>query len=178
MKGIVMNLLNEMVEQEMGLAAWNSALAEAGLTGTYTAAGRYDDNELLSLVSIISRRSGIPEPALITAFGKFMFPAFKQRYPELVDDELGLLDFLATIEDVIHVEVLKLYPDASVPTFTYVRQAENHLEMRYDSPRRLCALAEGLIAGAAAHYNAVYDLHHSPCMHDGAAYCGLNVTIR
>ena len=173
-----MNLLNEMVEQEMGLAAWNSALEEAGLTGVYTAAGRYDDRELLSLVSIFAARTGKPEQELVSAFGKFMFPAFKERYPQLIDDELGLLDFLSTIEDVIHVEVLKLYPDASVPTFTYERPADNRLEMRYDSPRRLCALAVGLIDGAAEHYGESYDLQHSPCMHEGAAYCGLNVTVR
>ncbi len=173
-----MNLLADMVEQKMGLAAWNDVLQQAGLDGAYTAGGIYEDAELFSIVSIISHKSGIPEVDLVFAFGEFMFPAFKERYPELIDDDLPLLDFLATIDDVIHVEVKKLYPDAIPPAFDYLRHRDDQLELRYTSDRKLCRLAEGLIAGAAAHFKTDYDLEHHPCMHDGADYCGIHVTTR
>lgn len=175
MKGIVMNLLNEMVEQELGLAEWNAALEATGYSGVYTAAGLYEDAELLSLVSVVSERSGISVPDLVFAFGKFMFPQFVERYPELVAEDLNFLDFLTTIDDVIHVEVKKLYPDAVIPGFEYTRRSENELELRYRSDRKLCKLAEGLIAGAAEHFSAEYQLEHDPCMLDGADHCGLLV---
>lgn len=178
MKGIVMNLLAEMVEQTFGLDEWNAVLDQAGYTGAYTAAGRYEDAELLDLVGVISERSDIAVPDLVFAFGDFMFPQFVARYPELIDENVGFLDFLQTIDDVIHVEVKKLYPDAITPAFTYVRHATDRLELRYRSDRKMCSLAEGLIAGAATHFQAEYELAHDICMLKGDDYCGLVVTTQ
>ena len=177
MKGVVMNLLNEMVEETFGIEEWNAVLDEAGVSGAYTAAGLYEDAELLSLVSIISQRKDIPVPDLVYAFGEFMFPQFVKRYPGLIDSSMDFLDFLETIDGVIHVEVKKLYPDAITPAFQYERQAENKLLLNYSSSRQMCELAEGLIAGAATHFGVSYELSHSPCMHNGADHCGLLVTV-
>ncbi len=173
-----MNLLNEMVEQQMGMAEWNAVLDETGYSGSYTAAGLYDDAELLTIVGTLSERSGIPISDLVFAFGQFMFPAFSERYPELIDKDMGFLNFLATIDEVIHVEVKKLYPDASTPDFEHQRITENSLLLRYHSERQLCRLAEGLISGAAEFFDETYELTHEPCMHQGADHCGLLVKTR
>lgn len=177
MKGIVMNLLAEMVEETFGFEEWDAVLQQAGYSGAYTAGGLYEDSELLSLVGVISERSGIAVPDLVYAFGEFMFPQFVKRYPELIDEKTDFLDFLQTIDDVIHVEVKKLYPDAVTPAFSYARHASNQLELRYQSDRKMCKLAEGLISGAAKHFSTAYELEHEPCMLKGADYCGLLVTI-
>jgi len=46
------------------------------------------------MVGIISRRNGIPVSDLVFAFGQFMFPAFYDRYPQLIDGHANMLDFL------------------------------------------------------------------------------------
>ena len=69
MKGIVMNVLADMVEKQFGMPQWNAILSEAGSEGAYTAAARYDDQELLDLVGIISRRQSMPIEDLVFAFG-------------------------------------------------------------------------------------------------------------
>ena len=177
MKGIVMNLLAEMVEQKFGLEEWNAILEQAGYQGAYTSAGIYEDSELLDLVGVISSRSGISVDDLVFAFGEFMFPMFVERYPDLVDKNMHFLDFLETIDDIIHVEVKKLYPDAITPAFENLRHEPNKLELRYRSERQMCLLAEGLIKGAAEHFESAYQLSHSPCLKQGADYCGLVVEV-
>jgi hypothetical protein len=175
LKGIVMTLLAEMVESQFGLAEWGEILKDADLEGAYTSLALYDDAELFVLVSVISQRSGMPQEDLIYSFGEFMFPAFHTRYPQLIDGASGFLDFLESIDSMIHVEVKKLYPDAITPKFEHQRISKRELLLKYHSKRKLCKLAEGLIAGAATHFSTAYTLKHDPCIHRGADYCGLLV---
>lgn len=43
--------------------------------------------------------------------------------------------------------------------------------MGYESKRRLCALAQGFVEGAAAHYGEAVEFEHRQCMHDGDSKC-------
>ena len=90
---------------------------------------------------------------------------------------MNLKDFLLTVDRVIHVEVRKLHPGAILPQFDYVDEADNELTMIYSSPRKMCMLAEGLITGAAKHFETEYTLEHSQCMHDGADNCRLHLKM-
>ena len=58
-----------------------------------------------------------PRATLSLPFGQFMFPAFYKRYPQLIDGHSNMLDFLESLDSVIHVEVVKLYPGAITPGF-------------------------------------------------------------
>ena len=111
MKGIVMNLLAEMVETQLGIDEWNQVLDAADESGIFTATAIYEDARLLQLVSILSERNHIAVDDLVFSFGQFMFPAFYARYPNLIDHHDNMLDFLESLDSVIHVEVVKLYPD-------------------------------------------------------------------
>jgi predicted hydrocarbon binding protein len=46
----------------------------------------------------------------------------------------------------------------------------------YASPRRLCALAKGIMAGVARHYKENLTIAETTCMHAGAAACTLVAT--
>lgn len=61
------------------------------------------------------------------------------------------LTFLSGIEDIIHAQVIKLYPDAQLPKFDCLREG-NQLTMIYHSDRHLADLAEGLIMGCGQHF--------------------------
>jgi predicted hydrocarbon binding protein len=172
-----MNLLSEMVEDQLGIKEWNNVLLQANSDGVYTSSGLYQDSELLKLVSIISERNNIPADDLVFAFGQYMLPGFAGRYPYLIEKIPDFLSFLESIDEVIHVEVKKLHPDAITPSFSHKRLAQHQLLLNYQSNRKMCRLAEGLISGAAKHFDTQYDLQHSPCMHTGADHCGLLITV-
>jgi len=48
------------------------------------------------------------------------------------------------VDELIHVEVKKLYKDAQLPEFNYEDHIDDKLTMIYRSPRKLCFLSEGL----------------------------------
>ena len=90
---------------------------------------------------------------------------------------MTLKQFLLTVDRVVHVEVRKLHPDASLPSFEYLDERDDELTMIYSSPRKMCMLAEGLISGAAKHFGADYTLVHDKCMHNGEDSCELHLKI-
>jgi len=154
MKGIVFTEFMELVESRMGLDMLDRIITEAGLPndGAYTSVGTYDHVELVRLVQALSNASGIAVPQLIQLFGEHLFQRFSVSYQPLFADTHNAFDFLSRIDDVIHVEVRKLYPDAELPSLPCERMAPNTLVMHYSSPRGLGDLAEGLIAGCIKHF--------------------------
>lgn len=177
MKGVIFNLLSELVQENFGLEVWDGLLQEAGQDGVYVSSESYPDEMLFSLVAIASEKSGIPANDLVRLFGEYMFPHFYKQNPHFFSADMTLKEFLLSVDRVIHVEVRKLQPDANLPKFEYVDEDDKELTMFYSSPRKLCMLAEGLIAGAAKHFNTEYSLSHDECMHDGAERCRLHLTM-
>ncbi|MBI2168984.1 MAG: heme NO-binding domain-containing protein, partial [Actinobacteria bacterium] len=152
MKGVIFNLLEQVVTDAHGEAAWNALLDDAGLDGVYAAVGSYPDADLLALVEAGSKRLGVEQVALVRWFGEAALPLLADRYPEFFESHTSLFTFLPTLNDVIHAEVRKLYPEADVPEFGFVATGGEAISMDYRSPRRLCALAEGFVVGAARHF--------------------------
>lgn len=61
-------------------------------------------------------------------------------------------DMLQKVDSFIHVEVKKLYPDASPPDFKCTIFTYTTMELIYESPRCLGDVAESLIQGCAGYY--------------------------
>lgn len=171
MKGIVFNLLEELVRRDFGDAAWDALLAEAHLDGAYTSLGSYPDAELFRLVEASAGRFGMAPGAVVRWFGREAIPLFHRHYPELFTRHADTRAFVLALNDIIHPEVRKLYPGADVPDFAFDTRAPGVLRMTYRSPRRMCTFAEGLIEGAAAHYGETADIRQTACMHRGDPAC-------
>jgi hypothetical protein len=154
MKGIVFTEFIEMVEDNFSMELADEIIENAHLEsgGAYTTLGTYDHREMLKLVSQLSRSSGIPESDLVRVFGVHLCGRFADTYPDMFADADDTFGFLGQIENHIHVEVRKLYPDAQLPSFVYEYPSENQLIMTYSSTRPFAALADGLIQGAIKHY--------------------------
>ena len=177
MKGIVFTVLNELVESRFGLSAWDSLLARTGHKGIYTSAASYPDAEAMSLVAGLSLQTGIAAQTLVRVFGKFLFGGFVRHYPCFFTNQQTAKGLLKSVDSMIHVEVKKLYPDAVLPRFEYEDPAENQLVMIYRSPRKLCALAEGLFEGAAAHFGTTIQQTQTRCVHRGDDHCRFELTF-
>ncbi|MFN5982305.1 MAG: heme NO-binding domain-containing protein [Fluviicola sp.] len=154
MKGIVFTEFSEMVENQFGLEYWDELITSCNLpsNGVYTSIGTYDHSELVQLVVNLSKQKNIPLNELLESFGLYLFNRFTILYPSFFADVDSLLDFLESVEDYIHVEVFKLYPDAELPKFSCQRLDSHTLIMLYQSDKAMANLAVGLITGAMEFY--------------------------
>jgi hypothetical protein len=175
MKGIVFNLLEEVVRRAYGENTWDALLEAAGLDGVYTSLGNYPHEELLQLVTAASPALQMHPEAIICWFGRHAIALLVERYPEFFDAHTTTRSFLLTLNDVIHPEVRKIYPGADVPMFTYDTSSDAVLRMQYQSARKLCMFGQGLIEGAAAHYGEAVSIEHPRCMNRGDDQCEFRV---
>jgi len=154
MKGIVFTEFLEMVEDKFSADMVDDIIDDCDLAsgGAYTAVGTYPHEEIVALVSALSKHSQIAIPDLLRIFGEHLFGQFVKGYPTFFDGITGALPFLHGIEDVIHVEVRKLYPDAELPRFSTEVFTDNQLILVYESSRHFEDLAEGLIHGCIKYF--------------------------
>src|SRR5665213_2982287 len=178
MKGIVFNLLEEVVTQEHGADMWDALLESAGVDGAYTCLGSYSDQQMLKLVDAASQMLKIPPTDVLCWFGSRSMTLLSRRYPVFFENHKSTRPFLLTLNDVIHPEVRKLYPGADVPVFDFDTSSPETLIMGYSSRRRLCAFALGLIEGAAAHFGETPEIEHPACMKRGDAKCLFHLSFR
>lgn len=177
MKGIIFNVVAEVVTDGYGEDAWDSLLDAAELDGSYTSLGSYPDEDLFRLVGAATGVLGVPADDVVRTLGEGAIPLLAQRYPQFFDEHGSTLPFLLTLNDIIHPEVRKLYPGADVPDFDFAFDDDNNLLLGYRSERRLCALAEGFILGSARHYGEAVTLTQPQCMHRGDDRCVIQCTF-
>ena len=154
MKGLIMVEFLQMLEQQAGQDLVDDLLDESNLEsgGSYTAVGYYDDSELLELVGKLSERTGEPASVLVRKFGVYLFDRLLVHYPEDLNKVSSAFDLLASVDNHIHREVAKLYPDAILPQFSHDFPEPDLMTLDYSSTRPLTDLAEGLILRCVEYY--------------------------
>ncbi|MEM8921352.1 MAG: heme NO-binding domain-containing protein [Pseudomonadota bacterium] len=155
MKGVIFTEFLSMVDDAFCPHMTEQLLGDCDLAsgGAYTSVGTYDHQEIINLVGALSARSGVDASDLVKAYGEHLFGRFTKLYPQFFIDAHDLFDFLMEIDERIHGEVRKLYPDADLPALDASMAAPQMLEIVYRSKRGLADAAEGLIIGAAKHFN-------------------------
>ena len=169
MKGIVFREFLEMVESTFGDEMSEKLVEDNDLAsgGIYTAVGTYDHQELVAMAITLSKETGLPVDALVEAFGNYLFGRFLELFPIFFNHETSF-EFLDTIHDVVHVEVLKLYPEATLPDFTSkIEDDGKTLHFEYNSPRHFADLAVGLMKGAFDHWNETVEMEREDKIVDG-----------
>jgi hypothetical protein len=177
MKGIVFNLLEEVVSSRHGETAWDNLLDATGLTGAYTSLGSYPDEEIEKLVLAGASALGMSPEEILRWFGRASMPLLANRYPAFFTEQPNARSFILSVNKIIHPEVRKLYSGAHCPFFHFTHGADGALVMAYDSPRKLCALAHGFIEGAGDHFGETLNVEHISCMHRGDPKCLLGIRV-
>lgn len=160
MKGVVFTEYMEFIEEQFGFDVVDEMIEKSGVSGVYTQAGNYEFNELFAMVSALSQIVEKPIGTLVEAFAKVLFPKLIIIYPKPVQNYTNTFDFIAHVDDVVHPEVKKLYPDTELPKFQLVSRTENELVTIYISTKPLMDLARGLMLGCATYYKEELDIQY------------------
>jgi len=177
MKGLVFTEFFEMVEEEHGFGLVDKLIekTELSTSGAYTNIGAYNHKELLALVTNLHHLTDISVNDLLVNYGQYLFPRLMKISPDVVSQFGNSFELVAAVDSIIHVEVLKIYPDAELPEFCVIKQNENELQVTYTSCRPFAYLAKGLILGSAKYYieNIAVDIENRE--HDcliNISHCG------
>ncbi|MCH9729505.1 MAG: heme NO-binding domain-containing protein [Actinomycetia bacterium] len=174
MKGVLFNAVEEAVSREWSEDLWDDLLIAADVDGAYTALGNYPDAQLVALANAAAERLSSPVEDVLRTLGRITFEPLFARYGGLMEEPTSLREFLPILEELIHPQVLKLYPGASVPRFV-LRENGADLELDYVSVRNMCTLAEGLIQGVADHYGETVAVDQPSCKQRGDSRCTIRI---
>lgn len=160
MKGVVFVEFTEMVEEHFSPEVLDEIIEKTApkSKGAYTSVGTYPHQEMIALVTELSAGTQIPVPELLLSFGRHLLSRFVTRYPEFFEGVPDAFGFLLTLEDHIHQEVLKLYPEAELPRFDYEQPNDDTLVLSYHSTRPFADLAHGLLEGCIDHWQEKIEL--------------------
>ncbi len=163
MKGVVFTEFLSMVDTTFSPDLTEEIVMACDLAsgGVYTAVGTYNHEELLAMVVELSKRTEMPVPALVKAFGKHLFHVLAGSTMVEIDMKQDFFDFLFSVEDYIHVEVRKLYPDAALPDIDCTLEDEKTLSFDYKSRCPFADLADGLLNESAVYFNVDVEIERT-----------------
>jgi len=162
----------------MGRTRGTPCWSRRGWRGAYTSLGNYADEEMLKLVKAASISLKVSQDDVLRWFGTKALPLLAAAYPVSLKSFKSTRPFLLTLNDVIHPEVRKIYPGADVPEFEFDTSSEKMLGVVYRSKRRMCALAEGLMKGAAEYFGEEALMKHTKCAQHGDLECRWDVWFK
>ncbi|TVZ56428.1 heme-NO-binding protein [Lutibacter sp. Hel_I_33_5] len=169
MKGIVFTEFLDLVEDKFGLEMVDTIIEQSKLEsgGSYTSIGTYKFAEMLSLLSNLSNNTGLSIDNLLLVYAEHFFSVLEKSYPGLLNTYKDPIEMLSSIENHIHIEVRKIYPDAELPTFIVEEKTENSLTMVYKSSRAMHHFGLGLMNKTFEHFNSTATILLEKIKEDG-----------
>lgn len=153
MKGILLAEFVEYIEIKLGADTAQKIIDDADLEskGAYSRVGFYDYQELLKLLTQTATETNQDAEQLLSGFSFHVFEMLKRDYGGFFEGVDEAAQMLTKVDDHIHVEVKKLYPDAELPKFTYT-ETGSLLTLNYSSPRPMALVAKGMLEGCLMFY--------------------------
>ncbi|MFC6961885.1 heme NO-binding domain-containing protein [Halocatena marina] len=173
MHGIVLKGLKDFVVTHHGHEAWQAIQTEAGLKGKiYVPVTEYPDEEVMTLVGAASSITDTDVPDLLEEFGRFLVTPLLETYGVHVNKDWTGLELVANVEKYIHTSLRAKEISAYTPPELQSGWIESdRVGIIYDSDRKLCHFARGLMVGIGQYFNDPLRIEEPSCMHNGDNQC-------
>jgi hypothetical protein len=180
MKGLIFSEFLEYVEAVYSAEMVDDIIDACDLSsgGAYTTVGSYPHEELVSLITALSRQSGVSNSELYRKFGKYLFGRLMVGFPHFTQNAKSTFELLYSVEDYMNQEVRKLYPDAKLPEFSYESSHPRQLTLIYHSKRPFAGLAQGMIEGVADHFDEEISIECDTGPNDAGTAARFYITIK
>ncbi|MGH7766511.1 MAG: heme NO-binding domain-containing protein [Candidatus Binatia bacterium] len=91
-------------------------------------------------------------------FGEFVVPDLMSTFNMLINPKWKTMEMLLNTETTIHKVVRLKNPGAEPPRLQFTQTGPNTLKFNYNSPRRMSAVAKGIMKGVAKHYGETVEI--------------------
>ena len=149
MKGLILNLVEDVVRAEHGEDYWDQVVDASGLAASYTSMGTYPDHEVEALAAVVAAQEDASAYDVIRHVGHVGMASLAERYPGFFDPHTGVRPFLLSLNTTVHPEVRRLYPGAVIPEFD-IAFPDAHVVMTYRDPVESIPSGASLISLSSA----------------------------
>lgn len=169
--------MKKYVEGILGADTWKVLVEQKVAQQTYSPHTSYPDQQFAVIVESVARLTRTSVNSVAENFGEFIAPGLLDLVPSLLRPAWRTLDVIEHSEDTIHKLVRVQHADATPPYLQVHRTAPDEAVVFYNSPRKLCFLAKGIIRGLSKHFGDQVSITESRCMLKGAPDCTLVVAL-
>jgi hypothetical protein len=178
MNGIVFIEIGRFAQSRLGEQAWREVVRLAGVPSrTYYRVADYPDAEAFALFSSLSAAMNEPVAEILQNFGEFIVPDLMKMARYWIKPDWKTLDLIANTEKTIHEMLRSEGSQTDPPKLRCRRSSPEEIVVTYDSPRKMCDLAKGIIRGVAKHYGERVMIVEPTCMLRGGVECRLAVKL-
>jgi hypothetical protein len=178
MNGIVFIEIGKFAQSRLGDQAWREVVRLAGVPSRiYYRVADYPDEEAFALLSALSAAMEEPISAVLESLGEFIVPDLMKMSRYWIKPDWKTLDLIANTEETIHEMLRSEGSQTNPPRLQCRRAGPDQVVVTYTSPRKLCALAKGIIIGVGKHYGERVTIAEPTCMLKDAAACQLIVNV-
>lgn len=178
MNGIIFMEVAKFVQARLGSQGWQEVVRVAGVPPRlYVPVADYPDGEALALLTALSRKTGEPIPVILQTLGEFIVPDLIKMSQSLINPEWKTIDLIANTEATIHEVFRGAGTKTNPPDLKCEQPSPQEVIVTYTSPRKMCALAKGIVKGVAKHYGEDISITEPTCMLKGGAACQLIITV-
>lgn len=152
MKGIIFTNFVNYLQTTYSKEVAHKTLQSAGRVadgGGYIEVASYPYEEMFEIAGNLAAVTHVTLATTFEDFGEYLFGNLARQFSHFFAPDETLFSFLQKLEDHIHVEVRRKYPDANLPSFDFEKIDDNNLRMIYTSERAMSDFGIGLIKGAA-----------------------------
>lgn len=103
--------------------------------------------------------------------------SFIQTFQYLINPDWKTIDLIAHTEETIHEVLRRAGTKTNPPQLKCWQPGPREVVVIYTSPRKLCALAKGIVRGIVRHYGERITIQEPSCMLKGGAECELIITL-
>ena len=171
MRGLLFTEFLSFAEGVFEIDVLEDAIEAADLPsgGAYASTGHYPYQELVDIIAHLPMDSVGGVEAGMQAFGQWLAGRFKSSYRHFFERHTDAISFLDSIDDHIHVEVRKLYPQA-VPPRVKINQVDSETVLvSYESHRPFATVALGLTIGSLEAYGGHWAVYSTAMANDQKA---------
>jgi len=176
MHGIVHKTLKEYVEEDVDAAEWDEIVDRAGLEPKlYLPVTHYPDEEVTAVFDALTAATGKSEADVQRAFGRRLAPELLNTFKAHVRDDWATRELLLALE-IVYERVAAQDEDSDLPAVETEADGGD-VVVTYDSERKLCSVARGVVLGVADHYDDDVTITEPECARKGADRCRLRIAF-
>jgi hypothetical protein len=171
-RGVVFNLLEQVVIETAGEDEWDDLLDRAGSDGVYTSASDYEIEELLGLVAVVEG-AGTTLAGRLRWLGRRAVPHLVEWRADVFEAHATVASLLLKAEETVQAEVRPFTDGPLRPMFDFHHdpKAPGAFAVGCHLPGGLCAAVEGILIGVAEHYGQTLRVTQPKCERKGFSSC-------
>lgn len=118
-----------------------------------------------------------PSDSLACWLGRRSVTALRDTYPTLFSRHEDLASFVRGLGDDLPVSGARRRPSSVPVRFRSVESPDGEILLRIEAGCSMCALIQGVIAGAAVHYDEPVSIHQIKSRKQGDNVCLLRIAV-